>query len=350
MSSNTLRKLLALPIVLILLWMGGRYLLPILTPFLLAALLALAAEPVVSILQKRSRLPRAFATGIGVTITLAVLVLAIMVLAALLLRQIRALTGIVPDLEGAALQGMDSLEGWLMQLAQRMPQSLQPMATQQVSELFSDGTALLDQLTTRLLGLASGLLTQLPDSVLGIGTWLLAGYMISAKLPRIKQWIRSRLPESWHKEYLPMLQRLKKSVFGWLLAQGKLMSITFLTLCIGFLALQISYAPLWAILISLVDALPILGTGMVLVPWSLVCYLQGDTVRAIGLLGIYAAASLLRSILEPRLVGKQLGLDPLVTLLAMYTGYRVWGFGGMILAPVLAVVATGALKVEKNQG
>lgn len=350
MQPNTLRKLLALPILLILLWMGVRYLLPILSPFLLAALLALAAEPVVHILQKRSRMPRPLATGIGVTVTLVVLILTLMVLAALLLRQLRTLTGIVPDLEGAALQGMDSLETWLLQLAQRMPQGLQPAAEAQVQNLFSDGTALLGQVTTWLLGLASGILAQLPDSVLGIGTWLLAGYMISAKLPRLKGWIKKKLPESWHKEYLPMLQRLKGSVSGWLLAQVKLMSITFATLCVGFLILQISYAPLWAAVISLVDALPILGTGMVLVPWSLICYLQGDTVRAIGLLGVYAAASLMRSILEPRLVGKQLGLDPLVTLVSMYAGYRLWGFGGMILSPLLAVVVTSALKTEKSPG
>lgn len=350
MRSATLRKLLALPIILILLWMGVRYLLPILSPFLLAALLALAAEPVVRVLQKRSRIPRALATGIGVTVTLVVLILILMVLVALLLRQLRTLTGVVPDLEDAALQGMDSLEIWLLDLAQRMPQGLQDTATQRVRDFFSDGTALLDQVTTRLLGLASGVLAQLPDSVLGVGTWLLAGYMISAKLPKLKIWLRSKLPESWHKEYLPMLQRLKRSVSGWLLAQAKLMSITFVTLCIGFLILQISYAPLWAAVISLVDALPVLGTGMVLVPWSFVCYLQGDSVRAIGLLGVYAAASLLRSILEPRFVGKHLGLDPLVTLLAMYTGYRLWGLGGMILSPLLAVVVTGAVNAEKSPG
>lgn len=350
MRSETLRKLLALPILLILAWIGIRYLLPILSPFLLAALLALAAEPVVRILHKQIKLPRPLASGIGVTIALVLLILTIMVFAALLLRQLKALTGIVPDLEGATLRGMDSLQSWLLGLAQKTPQSLQPMMTHQVEKFFSDGTALLDQITSRLLGLASGVLAQLPDSVLGIGTWLLSSYMLSAKLPKLKQWLRSKLPESWHQNYLPMLQRLKKSVSGWLLAQCKLISITFLTLCLGFLVLQIPYAPLWAAVISLVDALPVLGTGMVLVPWSLVCYLQGDTVRAIGLLGIYAAASLLRSILEPRLVGKQLGLDPLVTLLAMYAGYRVWGFGGMILAPLLAVVATGVLKAEKNPG
>ena len=89
--------------------------------------------------------------------------------------------------------------------------------------------------------------------------------------------------------------------------------------------------------------LPVLGTGTVLIPWSMVCFLQEDTFRALGLLGIYVFISLLRSVLEPRFVGKQLGLDPLVTLIAIYAGYRLWGLPGMLLAPILAVAATQIL-------
>jgi predicted PurR-regulated permease PerM len=146
-----------------------------------------------------------------------------------------------------------------------------------------------------------------------------------------------------------MLKRLKKAIGGWLWAQCKLIGITFLVLTIGFFLLQISYAPVWAALISLVDALPVLGTGIILVPWSFICFLQGNSIRAVGLLGTYVVAVLLRSVLEPRFVGKQLGLDPLVTLFSMYAGYRLFGLGGMILSPLLAVTATQLLVVpEKN--
>ncbi len=348
MTSSSLRRLLALPVLALLVWMGIRYVLPIAMPFLLAGLLALAAEPLVRFLQKGRHIPRAAASGIGVTVTLVLLILAVLVLAALLLRELGMLAGVLPDLESTALQGMDSLQGWLLSIAERVPPSVRPMVTQGVRGLFSDGTALLDQVTARLLQLASGLLSQIPDSALGTGTWLLACYMISAKLPGIRSWVQGKLPESWHSRYLPMLQKLKASVSGWLLAQCKLIGVTFLVLAAGFLLLQIPYAIVWAAGICLVDALPVLGTGTVLVPWSLVCFLQGDTVRGIGLLGIYAAASILRSVLEPRLVGKQLGLDPLVTLLAMYTGYRLWGLGGMILAPLLAVVLFGAARGEQK--
>ena len=117
------------------------------------------------------------------------------------------------------------------------------------------------------------------------------------------------------------------------------MGVTFAILCFGFLLLQISHPILWAAATCLVDILPVLGTGTVLIPWSIVCFLQGDSIRGIGLVAIYVVISLLRSVLEPRLVGKQLGLDPLVTLLAIYAGYQLWGLAGMLLAPILAVVA-----------
>ena len=108
------------------------------------------------------------------------------------------------------------------------------------------------------------------------------------------------------------------------------------------------YAVFWALGVSLVDAFPVLGTGTVLLPWSLVCLLQGDSPRAIGILGIYIAASLIRSALEPKLVGRHLGLDPLITLMALYAGYKLWGIGGMILAPMLAVTATQIVPDRKK--
>lgn len=348
MQNTSFRKLFLTAGILLLVWLSLRYLMPILLPFFLAVLLALAAEPLVGFFHRKARMPRAVATGIGMSMTLTLLLLVIMVLFALALRQLRALAGIVPDLEDTALQGLDSLQLWLTRIAQKMPESIQPYAEKSVNGMFSDGSAVIDRIAAWFLGLATGIVSKLPDSLLGIGTWLLAGFMLSAKLPKIKEWLRAHLPKSWFETYLPMLKRLKKSVLGWLWAQCKLIGITFLVLTAGFVALQIHHGPLWALLISFVDALPVLGTGMVLVPWSLVSFLQGESVRAIGLLGIYAAAALLRSVLEPRFVGKQLGLDPLVTLFSMYAGYRLFGFGGMILSPLAAVTVTQLFTTPKE--
>ena len=348
MSHFSARKLILLLIIATACWLGVRFLLPIATPFLLAALLALAAEPLVHGLNKHLHLPRGVAAGIGITVALVLTVLLLLALCALLVRELGALAGVLPDLESATLSGLDSLEIWLLGLAQKAPKGISPILVHGVEGMFSSGSALLDGLTSRLLNLATSILKALPDSALGLGTWVLASFMLSARLPRIRAWLVEHLPKAWHERYAPHLQTLKKTVSGWLLAQSKLVGVTFCILTAGFLLLQISHPILWAAATCLVDILPVLGTGTVLIPWSVVCFLQGDSLRGIGLLAIYAVVSLLRSVLEPRLVGKQLGLDPLVTLLAIYAGYRLWGLPGMLIAPVLAVAASQILLETKK--
>lgn len=348
MTPSFLKKTFTALAIAALGWLCLRYLLPIAMPFLLAGLLALAAEPLVLCFHRRMKLPRAVAAGVGVTMTLVILILILMVLGALAVRQLQALVLVLPDLEGSAAEGLQSLQSWLLELAQKTPGSIRPMVENSVHGAFEDGSAVMNRVTAWLLGLASGIVTRLPDRALGIGTWLLASYMLSSKFPSIRAGLRERVPDSWNEKYFPMLARLKKSVFGWLTAQLKLISITFGVLAVGFFLLQVSHTLLWAVLISLVDALPILGTGTVLIPWSIVCFLQGDTVRAVGLLGVYAVVMLLRMTLEPKLVGKQLGLDPLVTLAAMYAGYRLWGVLGMLFAPLLAVTARQLFTAPKE--
>lgn len=342
------QKLLLTAGAILFIWLAARFFLPILMPFVWAGVLALCAEPLVSVLQKRLRLPRSGAAAIGVIIALVIGALVIITLLGLLIRQLGQLGQILPDLEEAAVNGLESLEGYLVSLAHKAPGATGEMLTGSVENFFSDGTALVNQVTARLLSTVTNVVTRIPDSALGFATWLLASFMISAKLPAIRQWLKQQLSKERQQQLFGGLGQLKKNIWGWFSAQLKLITITFLILTAGFLLLQIQYAPLWAALISLVDAMPVLGTGTVLLPWSLVCFLQGETVRGIGLLGIYAAAWLLRSVLEPKLIGKQLGLDPLVTLVAMYTGYQLWGFLGMIFSPLLAVTAIQVYTAAKT--
>ena len=161
--------------------------------------------------------------------------------------------------------------------------------------------------------------------------------MISAKRPGIRRWLLKRFPRERLKPLLAALKRVRGTVGKWLLAQLQLSCVTFGILALGFLLLRIPYALFWALVTALVDALPVLGTGSILLPWSLISLIQGNTAQAVGLLGIYIAAAVTRSVLEPKLVGKHLGLDPLATLAALYVGFRLWGIGGMILSPLLAV-------------
>ena len=241
------------------------------------------------------------------------------------------------DLEDTAKSGIGLLQSWLLELASHTPQSVQPLLSENVTSFFSNGTSLLDKVIRYILGLAGNILSHIPDGALSLGTAVISSFLISARLPKIKSWLKKRLPEEKLKPAADALKRMKNAVGGWLTAQLKLMGVTFTILTLGFVVLRIAYAPLWALVVALVDALPVLGTGTVLVPWAVICFLQGEGARAIGLLGVYAVVTLSRSMLEPKLVGRHLGLDPLVTLMALYVGYKLWGVGGMIFAPLLAV-------------
>ena len=329
-------------------WLAAKFLLPLLSPFLLGALLALAAEPMVRFLNRRVRMPRAVSTAIGVSMAFCFLAMLLLMLCAFALRQLKNLAGILPDLETAAQSGLALVQARLLELVSHAPQGIRPLLEDNVRTLLADSGSLLGKLTAWLLGLAGSLLTHVPDSALGLGTAILSAFLISAKLPRIRRWLLRRIPREQLRVLLENARRMRRVLGRWFLAQCKLMSVTFGIVAAGLTLLRIPNSLLWALLVALVDALPILGTGTVLVPWSVVCFLQGDTPRALGILGTYIAAALIRSMLEPKLLGKHLGLDPLVTLAALYIGYRLWGVGGMILAPLLTVAAL-QLRREDNR-
>lgn len=352
MSKGTSTPLIVLAGGILALWFSVRYALPVLAPFLLGAGLALAAEPMVSALNGGLKLKRWLASGIGVSGVFLLLLSVVVLLAALLFRQAGRLTAIVPELAESVRLGMGSLESWLLTASSRAPQGIRNVISRTVTGFFSDGTAMVNQVTGVLPGVLSKVFGHVASGFLSVATAVLAAFMISAKLPRIRAWAGQRIPAAWKQHYLPVLKGLRKAVTGWLTAQLKLTAVVAGLLCVSFWLLKIPHGIFWAAVIALMDALPVLGCGVVLLPWSLICLLQGYRLRCIGLLGTYALVFLSRSVLEPKLLGRELGLDPLVTLLSIYAGYRLLGLPGMLLAPLLAVILTKLLselsKKQKN--
>lgn len=337
----TLHKLFTLAAILAGIFLALRFLLPLISPFLLGFLLALAAEPLVTFLVRRCHFPRGGAAALGVTGAFALLGLTLLLAVGLLVRQLRNLSEMIPMVAEGIRTGMDTLSQQLMALADRAPASLRPMLTGQVSRFFSDGSTLLDRGAGAALNLASGILSRVPGGALSLFTGIISSYMISAKLPSLRHFFRTRFPLNKLAPSLRALRQIKTVALSWLKAQLKLSGITFLISGTGFFLLGIFPAPLWGLLVAAVDAFPILGTGTVLVPWSLVSFLQGSRSRAFGLLGLYLVTVLVRSVLEPRLIGRQLGLDPLATLFSLYVGFRLFGLPGMLLAPMATVTAVG---------
>ena len=309
-----------------------RYLLPIALPFGFGALIAFSAEPGVRLGVNRLRLKRGVASVISVTLTLLLAAGLTTLLGAFLVRELGKLIDSLPNLQA----GTRHLEDQLLSLADRSPEGIRPMAQRTVINLFEDGDAVMDRMSEKLPGFLTALVSGLGSSLLGIGTAILSAFLFSMRLPQLTKHGKAKLEQTGLSKYLPVLRKFRHSFWGWLKAQGKLAGITWGILTLGFWILKVKHAPAWAALVALVDAIPILGTGAVLLPWSLLCFFQGNTGRGAGLLVLYAHAATTRTVLEPRLVGKHLDLDPLTTLGALYTGFCLWGIPGLLLTPILA--------------
>ena len=244
------RKLFTLAFVLLGLYISIRYLLPLFFPFLLGGALALAAEPLVRFLCKR--LPRPVAAVIGVTLSFAFLAMALLLLAALVLRQLRTLPGVLPDLENTIRGGMQTLSSRLLEITEKAPGGTAAVLQQKIIDFFSGGSALLDRIMEYLLHLASGILSQVPGRALSFGTAIIASFMISSKLPQLKNTVRSRLDSQNLQSLFDALRRLRHSLLSWLKAQLKLSGITFVVAAGGLLLLRIPYALFWAAIIAMV--------------------------------------------------------------------------------------------------
>ncbi len=340
MTHPLLYKIFLCILLFLCLWLTVRYLLPLSLPFLLGFGLALCAEPLTAVCQNRLRLRRGAAAGIGVSSALVMVSCLILLVGCAALRELGTLAKVLPDLGSRVRLGVTQLQDWLLRISYCAPESVQPLVTKSVLRLTDSGSRLMDEALGQLPRVASGMIGHMSDGFLVTGTALLSAFLISVRLPAIRAWL-ARSPLS---KGLPMLRKLRRTLLQWLSAQAKLALVTFLVVTVGLIVLAVPYAPVWAIFIALVDAVPLLGTGIVLAPWALVSFLQGNSLRALGLLITFAAATVSRTVLEPKLVGKHLGLDPLAALVCLYLGYRIWGIPGMILSPIVAVTARELLQ------
>lgn len=142
---------------------------------------------------------------------------------------------------------------------------------------------------------------------------------------------------------------LYQSVFKLLKGYLILAVLTFAEVCIGLMVLRVKYAVFFALIISFVDILPVLGTGSVLIPWAVISVLSGKIYFGVGLAVLYIAVLVVRNFLEPKIIGKQIGINPLFTLIAMFLGLRLFGVWGLFLFPVVLIAVIKYYKSEPEE-
>ena len=309
-----------------------RYGFGLITPFLLGAALAFSAEPIAKRLEKRGKLPRKGAAYISVGVSLLIGTSVLYFGGRLAFQALSRFANNLPDLQG----GLQTVRSGLHTLADMAPQGAKAYLHRAVEEGFTDSQALLGKVATAAAGSVAAWVGKFSRWAVQLGTAILAGFMLSARLPSIKKWIYSKLPKA--QNGVRALQASKQALLGWGKAQLKLMALCYGVVSTGLYIIGIKNGFLIGALVALVDAIPMLGTGTVLLPWALFQFLQGQTYKGVGLCLIFLLSFLLRTFLEPRLVGKQIGLDPMMALVAIYLGFQIWGIFGMLLFPVLGAV------------
>lgn len=311
------------------LWLCGVLILPIGLPFFFGFL--------ISRIAKRFR-PQSFPPILGGIISVSVVFLILGILLWLILRTLLSegeqIAKKLPYLLEDLTPTLGLLYQKLLHLTQKLPDGLSTPATQWVEKLFAGSSLFLDSLSEWLLSGAARLLARVPDLILFVLATLLSAYFFAADQGVPKDFLLKYIPESWIAEGKALLHRLKSALKGYFRSQLYLSAVTLGLCAVGLLILGYPNAFLIAFPIALIDALPVLGAGSVLIPWGVISFLRGDTMAGVGLLILYALTSVTRAVLEPRFLGKQIGLHPLLTLISLYGGYRLFGIWGMILLPI----------------
>ncbi len=336
-------------------WLSFRYALIVALPFFLAWLLSLLVKPAVRWLCAKGRLPRPVVAGVLVTLLVGALVfLAVRGIQ----RGMDELGRFIGEL-AADKDGLMAAIGDLFDRAGSLSEHIPFLKHFEDTPGYENLCARLDTLVgdsidrlvvevgERLPGAAMAVAGWLPGALIFVTVLLIAAYYFSADDGTLGQSARKGIlrlcPSAWQ-ETLPRLgRRLRRLGRQYAKAYLLLGLFTFLEVFIGLSVLGVRYAFILSWVIAIVDFLPLLGTGVILVPWGVISLLLGEYRLGVGLLILYGICTLLRQILEPRVVGKGLGLHPLASLVTMYTGLQLFGFWGMLLLPLLVAGAKSVL-------
>lgn len=319
-----------------------KYALPLLIPFVIGFCFALLINKLAVRLSIRLKLPQSLLSVILLIITLCLIGLFMFFIGNQIREQILAF--ITQRLESGDLAA--SLTGLLEKITSYVPpdmrDSIITVVQEQAGKIASTITASL-----------AGLVMKAPAFLIALLISIIASFIIAGDYRKITSFILRQFPEKI-KKYIPEVKNIMvNSVFKLFKAYMIIMLITFSELALGLTILGEKYALAIAAIIAVVDILPVLGSGSILLPWALISLINGNYKMTIGLVILYVIILIVRQIIEPKVVGHSIGLHPIITLMALYVGYQLFGIVGMFGLPVLLIIIkslqdSGRLRIWKD--
>ena len=315
-----------------------RFLFIPLLPFLLALGLSALLEPLVQRLRRFWGVRRSFAAAFLTTALLLILGAGTVFFALRLGSELSVWSTRLPQ----AIESFPALWNNALNRMARWytacPPFLRSMLDSLARALGDSAPSLVGKAGSFLMEKVSSLAAALPGVGLFAITTILALYLTAINYNTILSFLKRQLPPAWQPRCSAALECCRGAMLKWLRSELIMIFVTFSIALLGFWLLGYDFALLAAVVLALVDALPVLGTGTVLLPWSAFCFLLGDASKGLSLIALYAVMLLVRSLLEPKLLAGQANLPSIAVLLSMYLGFHFFGVSGMLLLPVLLIL------------
>jgi len=308
-------------------------------PFLIAFIISLIIEPIIRFCMRNLKWKRRTSAIIVFIIVLAVII-------GLIVSGVITLISESSNLLNGLNGYFEKISSWFQEITSKIDLNKLNLSNDIINIIQNAGMELLANISTWAKEALNGVLefiTSIPEiGIYAVITFLALYFICIDKIYMLDQ-LEHHLPELWVKKIGKHLREIIKSLGCYLKAEAILVIVSFFVCLIGlyifkFVGLNVEYPLLAALGIGFVDALPIFGTATVMIPWAVIVAFNGDITLAIAILGLLLVIGIVRQVIEPRVVAGQIGIHPIFTLIAMYTGYKFIGVLGMLVGPIILII------------
>lgn len=313
-------------------------------PFVIGWIIALIANPLVRMLESRMKMVRKHSSALIVIGVLAAVIGLSYFLISRLFYQAWDFAKELPELYAMVSEEIRNIFVRFDDIFRMLPENVQTSWQEFVGNVGQTMSFLVEKIASPTVEAAGNVAMRIPSLLVNVVVTILSSYFFIAEKDKIVEFWERHLSQKGNQYYLHLKEDVKRLVGVYFMAQFKIMFVVGTMLLIGFLLLGVNYAFLLAFLVSMLDFLPLFGTGTVLIPWALLNLLSGNYALAAGLAILYVLTQVVRQVIQPKIVGDSMGLPPLWTLIFLYIGFKVHGISGMILAVPIGIIVMNLYK------
>ena len=307
-------------------------------PFVIGWILSVIAGPLVTFLEKKLKIMKRLGSAITIILVLALCIGLIYLIISQIWEEISVLIRNFPSMYHDLERGLSQIGAQGNTLFERFPEQIQNSWATLMNNLDDTASSLIGRIGEPTIEVAGNVAKRIPSVLIGTIVAFVSAYFFIADKENLGEWVKKVVPKSITSRLLLVGENLKYAMGGYFKAQFKIMGVVFAILLVGFTLMQIRFSILLAIVIAFLDFLPFFGTGTALIPWAIYKFLVGDYKMVAALVILYGVTQLVRQLIQPKLVGDSMGLNPLYTLFLLYLGYRVGSVLGMIFAVPIGLI------------